>query len=472
MNIIVIISDTFRRDHLPCYGNNDMITPNLDAFAEKALIFEDGYPASFPTVPMRSDLMTGRFTFTYLPWGPLPQNETTLAQILSQAGYVTAAIADTPFLSRKGYGQDRGFQEFVYVRGQLAGTEKKYMHLHRPVSEEMGYCAAKTFKEAGDWLYRHHAEKFFLYIDTWDPHEPWDPPAHYIKPYLPDYKGEAVEPNYWDYKEDGYTERDMEIARACYKGEISMVDHWFGYLMEHVRVLNLLDDTAIFFLSDHGFSFGEHGLFGKRRFQWADGTKFEEGFAKGLTISDQIVFRSPLHNEVTQVPLLMYMPGQEGRRISGLVSLPDLNPTILELAGADLVESIQAKSILPLVRKETDSIHNFIVTSAPFEEVGQLSKTVDDAAREVMEISPSTITDGEWDFLFGVQGQPVDCIEQRMTRVIKKICTKIFQRLPRNFIRSLWPGWRKLVLLQNTWILAGTCDGRDGYEKRCYGSTR
>ena len=104
----------------------------------------------------------------------------------------------------------------------------------------------------------------------------------------------------------------------------------------------------------------------------------------------------------------MRIPGQEGRHISGLVSLPDLNPTILELAGADLVDSIQAKSILPLVRKETDSIHDFVVTSAPFEEIGQMSKTVDDTAREVFEVSPSTITDGKWDLLFGVQGQPVE----------------------------------------------------------------
>lgn len=408
MNIIVIISDTFRRDHLPCYGNNDMITPHLDAFAEKALIFEDGYAASFPTVPMRADLLTGRYTFTYLPWGPIPQSETTLPEILSQAGYVTAAIGDTPFLSRNGYGHDRGFKDFVYVRGQLGGTETEYMHLHRPVSEEMGYCAAKTFKEAGDWLYRHHEEKFFLYIDTWDPHEPWDPPAHYVKPYLPDFNGEVVNPNYWNYKEDGYTERDMEIARACYKGEISMVDHWFGYLMERLRVQNLFENTAVIFTSDHGFYFGEHGLFGKRRFQWSDGGDFEGGYARGLTNHDQIVFSSPLHNEVTQVPLLMYMPGQEGRRISGLVSQPDLNPTILELAGVDPVDSIQAKSVLPLVKQETKTIHDFVITSAPFEEIGQMSKTVDDTAREVIEVSPSTITDGEWDLLYSVQNQPVE----------------------------------------------------------------
>jgi len=432
MNIIVIISDTFRRDHLPCYGNNSIITPNLEAFSEKGLVFEDCYAASFPTVPMRADLLTGKFTFTYLPWGPLPQNEPTLPEILRDAGYVTAAIGDTPFLSRNGYGQDRGFSDFVYVRGQLGGTETDYMHLHRPVSEEMGYCAAKTFKEAADWIYRHSGEKFFLYIDTWDPHEPWDPPTHYVKPYFPDYKGEQVRPSYWDYKEGGFTERDMEIARACYKGEISMVDHWFGYLMERLRVQNLFEDTAVIFTSDHGFYFGEHGLFGKRRFQWSDGGDFEGGYARGLTNYDQIVFSSPLHQEVTRVPLLMRIPGQKARRISGLVSSPDLNPTILELAGVDPVASIQANSIFPLIRKKPKDIHEFVITSAPFEEIGQMSKTVDDTAREVVEVSPSTITDGEWDLLYSIKGQPVELYKAKNDPGHQKNVYKEFQDVAKN----------------------------------------
>ena len=408
MNVILIVSDTLRRDYLPCYGNQDVIAPNLDRFAQGSLIFEDCYPSSFPTVPARADLMTGRYTFTYLGWGPLPQSEITLSDLLSKAGYATAAIADTPFLGRRGYGHDRGFGEFIYVRGQLHGTEQTYRHLNRHVSEIEGYCAPKTFKEAADWLERHHEQPFFLYVDTWDPHEPWDPPAYYVKPYLPDYHGEVVAPTYWNYEEDGITERDLEIARACYKGEISMVDHWFGYLMERVRVLNLLEDTAIIFVSDHGFYFGEHGLFGKRRFRWPDSSGFEDGFAKGLTIEQRTVYRSPLHNEAIQVPLLVYLPGYESRRISGLLTLPDLMPTILEWLDVEVPQRVQAKSILPLMQNKTDTCHDLIVTAAPFEEVGQLSKTVDDQNRVVAEVSPSSITDGEWDLLYSVESQAVE----------------------------------------------------------------
>ncbi len=403
MNIIVVVSDTFRRDHLPCYGAVDVISPNLDRFARSALIFEDCYAASFPTVPARADLMTGRYTFAYLPWAPLPQDETTLADMISAAGYNTAAIADTPFLARRGYGQERGFKEFIYVRGQLHGTEMEYRRQQRHVSEIEGYCAPKTFTEAAAWLERHHEKPFFLYIDTWDPHEPWDPPAYYVKPHLPNYQNQVIAPTYYDYAADGLSENDLEIARACYKGEIAMVDHWFGYLMERVRVLNLLENTAIFFLSDHGFYFGEHGLFGKRRFRWPDGSGFDEGFAKGLTVHQRQVHRSPLHNELTQVPLLAYLPGMESRRVSGLLSLPDLMPTILDLLEIPPSPRIQAQSALPLL--DGESIHDLIVTSAPFEEVGELSKTVDGQNRVVVEVSPSSITDGEWDLLYAVEGQ-------------------------------------------------------------------
>ena len=230
------------------------------------------------------------------------------------------------------------------LRGQLHGTEKAYRQQQRQVSEIEGYCAPKTFTEAADWLEFHHESPFFLCIDTWDPHEPWDPPAYNVKPYLPDYSREVIAPTYYDYAADGVSKRDLEIARACYKGEIAMVDHWFGYLMERVHVLNLPDDTAILFLSDRGFYFGEHGLFGKRRFCWPDGSGFDEGFANGMTVHQRQVHRSPLHNELTQAPLLAYLPEMESGRVPGLLSLPDLMPTILDSLDIPPTVRVQAKS--------------------------------------------------------------------------------------------------------------------------------
>lgn len=406
MNIVLIVADTFRKDHLPCYGNPAVIAPNLTAFAKDALVFDNCFAASFPTVPARADLLTGRYTFTYLDWGPLPQTEITLAQQLNRAGYLTFGIADTPFLIRNGYGYDRGFQDFQWIRGQRTGAELDDVRMQR--RSEQDHFAPMTLKGAADWLERHSRDKFFLYIDTWDPHEPWDPPDYYVRPYYPDYAGERIAPNYWDWREDGFTERDLKIAHACYCGEITMVDRWFGILMERLVTLGLLSNTAIFFTSDHGFYFGEHGQFGKRRFRWPGNVPIEEGFARGLTLNQGMTYRSPLHNEVTQVPLLVSLPNAQPRRIDGLVSLPDLMPTILELADAEVPPSTQARSLGPLLRGQTNRGHDFIVTSAPFEEIGNVSKTVDDLGRETIEISPSTITDGTWDLLYAVHNAPVE----------------------------------------------------------------
>lgn len=111
MNIIEIVSDTFRRDYLGCYGNKWIHTEHIDAFAEKSLVFEKAYIASFPTMPNRADIFTGKYTFTYLGWAPLPRDEVLLAEVLQKAGYFNKAVVDTPFFIGKGYNYDRGFQD-------------------------------------------------------------------------------------------------------------------------------------------------------------------------------------------------------------------------------------------------------------------------------------------------------------------------------------------------------------------------
>lgn len=406
MNVIVVISDTLRRDHLPCYGNSRVRAPNLTAFAQQAFVFDNCYAASFPTVPARADLFTGRYTFTYLPWGPLPQSEATLAGCLSRAGYLTTAIADTPFLIRNGYGYDRGFSDIHWIRGQRTGPELDDVLMQR--HSEQDYFAPMTFRTAVDWLERHYREKFFLYIDTWDPHEPWDPPDYYVRPYYPDYNGEVVAPPYWDWREDGLTEKDLEIAHACYCGEITMVDRWFGILMERLQALDLLSDTAIVFASDHGFYFGEHGQLGKRRFRWEGKLSIEEGFKKGLTLAQGFTYRSPLHQELTRVPLMIYLPWGKKGRVQGLASLPDLYPTILDIAKVPTPDTVQARSLAPMIMAGLDEGHEFVVTSAPFDAVGDVSKTVDDQGRETIEVSPSTITDGTWDLLYAVHGAEIE----------------------------------------------------------------
>lgn len=118
LNIVVVISDTFRRDHLGCYGNTKIRTPNLDRFAQMSVVFDRAYCGSFPTIPSRTDLFTGKWAFPHRDWSPLPRDEIVLSQLLSQAGYTTMMIVDTLHLIRDGYYFDRGFHGFIWVRGQ------------------------------------------------------------------------------------------------------------------------------------------------------------------------------------------------------------------------------------------------------------------------------------------------------------------------------------------------------------------
>ena len=88
-NILVVISDTFRRDHLGAYGDPNIHTPHLDALARQSVVFEQHLISSFPTMPARADILTGTFTYTFMAWQPLPSSLPTLPALLSQAGYLT-----------------------------------------------------------------------------------------------------------------------------------------------------------------------------------------------------------------------------------------------------------------------------------------------------------------------------------------------------------------------------------------------
>ena len=118
MNVIWIVADTFRQDHLGAYGKAPVMTPSLDALAAKSTRFNRHYAAGFPTMPTRADHATGRWTMSYMGWEPLPVDSITLAETLAADGVHTAAMVDTPFYLRGGMNYDQGFQTFSMHSGQ------------------------------------------------------------------------------------------------------------------------------------------------------------------------------------------------------------------------------------------------------------------------------------------------------------------------------------------------------------------
>ena len=118
MNVIWIVSDSFRRDHLGAYSNSSIRKTSLDALAAGAVRFDNHDSAGFPTMPTRADHQTGRWTMSFMGWQPLPAGATTLAEILTGQGMHTAASMDTPYYLRDGMNYDRGFQSFFMNTGQ------------------------------------------------------------------------------------------------------------------------------------------------------------------------------------------------------------------------------------------------------------------------------------------------------------------------------------------------------------------
>lgn len=432
MNAIIIVSDTLRRDHLSCYAERvtppharlgppyRIYAPHLTTFAADAIVFDNAYAASFPTVPCRNDIMTGRHTFTYKAWSPLGEGEVVLAEVLNRAGYVTALVADTPHPFAPGYNYQRGFQSWEVIRGQEgdrwksaprtvdlpadpgklrggANTTTQYLRNVAERDYEADYFPARTMQTAMRWLEKNHRERFFLYVDTFDPHEPWDPPEHYVRRYADHYEGQKpIYPRYdvCDYLSDD----ELRYLRALYAGEVSLVDHWVGQLLQRVEDFGLLEDTLVLFMADHGFYLGEHNFIGK--------SLITPDHQQGL----------PLYPEVARIPFVLRVPGRAagGGRVGAYAQPVDVMPTVLDFLGVPIPETVQGHSLLPAARGDVPQVRPFCVSSPTIS--GPHVKVPHPTNR-------CTVTSGEWTLIFGSQAGGVD--EGEFTHMVDSIRRRI-----------------------------------------------
>jgi len=370
MNFIVIISDTLRRDHLRCYGNEWISTPNIDRFAARSLLFLNAYSGSYPTVPHRRDVLTGRFTASYTPWAPLSADEVVLPEVLKAGDYLSMMVCDCPHILENGYHYDRGFDGFEWIRGQETDRWKTYPEApefpcdtskvrnperlrrrhQRNVAcreYESDTFVARTMTEACRWLEKSYTrDRFFLYVDTFDPHEPWDAPQWYVDMYDPGYDGQVV--RYPQYAlTDFLTDAELQHARALYAAEVTLVDRWVGRLLEKIDDLGLLADTMVLVTTDHGFLHGEHGIIGKS------------------LISERGVQYIPLYEEIAHIPLIVHPPGCRAAVKKAVVQPMDFMPTILDLAGIRQPDTVHGRSFAKLLRGRRDEHRDFAV-SCPY----------------------------------------------------------------------------------------------------------
>ena len=380
MKVIYIMADSLRRDHAGPFGAPPWApvkTPNITKFAESAAVFENAYICSFPTVPNRRDTHLGHGDkgLPFNRWRALDNDEVTFPALLAARGVPSMLITDTQNNVTGGVNINRDYTSWVLNRGQEG--DKCWLDdtvpLEYPVPEELiryraemwhqvlmnrahrsvetDWFAPGTYSLAMQWLEKNYTrENYFLWIDTFDPHEPWDPPKHYVDMYDPGYTGRVFDaPSYGIRREMGITDRELAHIRARYAGEVTMVDTWFGRLLKTIDNLGIAEETVIIFAADHGTCFdgpGDQGFLHKLTFAGADGFTLSAGRKMKEPLR-----HVPLSTNVARIPLMIRLPGiTNGGRIHKFVQPWDITATILDLFETPIPEKVVGRSVLPLLR--------------------------------------------------------------------------------------------------------------------------
>lgn len=369
MNLIVIVADSLRYDHLGCNGNAWIQTPHLDAFAAEAIRFSRVYSEGLPTLPTRTSYWTGRFTLPFRGWQSVLPGDPLLAEHLWNQGYTSALITDVYHLHKPGMAFGRGFDSVRFVRGQeydewrtmpdemvndrayhrLNGVPeddalwgprfRQYLKNISGRRNEEDYFAPQVVNAAISWLEAQpERDRLFLWVDLFDPHEPWDPPAPYDTLYDPDYAGQVLIDPVPGFCEGYLTPEEVRHVAALYAGEVSFVDKWVGRLLEAIRGLGMWDDSLIVFTSDHGELLGERNCIRKAR-PWP-------------------------YDELSRIPFLLKLPGGEGAGTTqdAFAQTADLAPTLCDLTGLPPLPGATGLSLAPLLQGKAHSLRDFAVS--------------------------------------------------------------------------------------------------------------
>lgn len=321
-DIILVIVDTLRSDHLGCYGYSRNTTPNIDAVAAEGLQFMRAYAQASWTLPSFVSLWTGLYPHEHLVgrspdvhdvFGALPPERITLAELLQTQGYATGAVINNTFLAPE-FGVHQGFGDYMY-RG-ADNTDFR--------------SAAATNTRALTWLKEVKDKPAFLVVHYMEPHMDLIPAlgvrgryADTDKPLVP---VPFRSPHAYELTQDQSkrTPEVVDYVRALYDEEILDTDAAFGQLLRALQQRERWDNTVLIVTADHGEEFWDHG-------------EFEHGHT--------------LRSVVTQVPLIVTGPGFKGMgKKDILVEHVDLFQGILALGGAPSPEESHGVNIFELAK--------------------------------------------------------------------------------------------------------------------------
>jgi arylsulfatase A-like enzyme len=358
--------------------------------------------------------------------------DVTLPEVMRKAGYATQLINDTPHLINYGFGFDRPFNCWWMIRGNEVDRWRTDHHRYRRpcessrikdmghrfemqhqrnirdrVDAEEGRFCAQVFSTASRWLQDNYKQDFFLWIDSFDPHEPWDPPQHYIDMYDPGYEGNVIT-NFFNH--ETITPRELQHIRACYAAKVTMVDNWIGRLFDQIDRLGIAGDTVVAICSDHGTTLGDHETVHKRM---------------------------PIYEENGHIVWMIRAPGvaKPGSQTDSLAQPPDLMPTMLDLAGLESDYARQGDSLVPILKDPGGKVRDITISGSY-----QMAKP----------LNAVTVNDGEWTFMRRLEPEEDELYhtaeDRGQTRNLAKdkpeIAKRLFDAMMEKMKQVNCPEWR------------------------------
>ncbi len=404
MNVITILCDTLRRDHCGAYHHGRPLsemgdptqpdwvvpTPNMDRLAERGTVFDNAWCGSHPCMPARRDMYTGQFEFPFRGWGPLEDDDADLpTQVSGEPNTalqhrdvrVSQLFTDHFHLWERGSGNyHMGFSGFEFIRGMEADAwrtdpveidarwhhhtgSKLERHFHNlaamqaenPDHTDESTFASRTFSETAAWIDRNHShDGFYLHVDSFPPHEPWDPPERLVRQFDP--RGYDVDEvrafaPYQHLDDSGLTSDEVRHLQALYAASVVHVDECLGMIWDALDRHNLWDNTLVILTTDHGTFNGSRQRTGKRQ--------------------------THLFDPISHIPFIAAHPtAGHGERRNQLVQLVDLYPTTLAALERPIPEDRHGINLLPAIESPDAPTRDYAINGVFGESV--------------------SITDGEW----------------------------------------------------------------------------
>lgn len=334
-NILVIVVDALRADHLSSYGYARVTSPNVDRIAQQGVLFENAFPTSSWTLPSHASLLTGRYVYEHrVGWetenvltnSPYP----TLAEALRSRGYRTGGFSGNLFWFTRDRGFDHGFIHFEDYFQSVADMVLRTLYgrlIESFVLRPLGFEDIPARKRASDinrallrWIDRDREKPFFVFLNYMDVHDPYLP----LQPYRNRFSKLKSPGGIVNWRvgrsQPKMTQQQLQGEIDAYDGAIAYVDEQISLLIAELQRRGVDDHTLIIITSDHGESFGEHGFY---------------------------LHANSLYREEIHVPLILRWPGKvpAGVRVSQPVTNAALPITVMGLIGASDQELFPRQSL-------------------------------------------------------------------------------------------------------------------------------